>query len=73
MSPPTSCIVSVSMQPISLVTGFNWKSEEVLPTNWKIDVSVNITSCSLKVIIPVISAPIDKEPAPEAAVKSESV
>ena len=73
MSPPTSCIVSLSTQPMSVVTGCRLKSPIVFPTSWNIDDSVKIISCCLNTIRPVMFAPTDIVPEPLAAVKSLSV
>ena len=72
-SPATSLIVSESTQPMLSVIGCNTKSASVLPNNLSILFSLNIISCSLKAISPVISVPTLIFPAPLAALKSLSV
>jgi len=57
---------------MSIVIGCNWKSEIVLPVNWKIEDSVKIISCCLNTTSPVISAPTEIVPDPVAGEKSSS-
>ena len=66
-------MVSLSIQPISLVTGCNVKSAIVLPTNLCMDTSVKIISWSRNTSKPVIGEPTFIEPAPFATEKSLSV